>query len=308
MTDLITNGQLVTPDSMAGWSKAELHAMSFLARYRNAGTRRSYSIALKQWFRWLSENVGVEPLEATRVHLELFARELEATGRQPATVGTKLIALAGFYKYAVIDGLIVDDPMVHVARPPVQRVSTTLGLSRTEFADFLRAAAEHPPRNHAVVCLLGLNGMRVSEACGIDIDDLDRHEGRRLVKILRKGGRTQLIPLAPRTDWQVQQVLADRTGAGPLFLTREGHRLDRRTVGRFVACIALEAGIRKRITPHSLRHTFVTMSLDAGATERDVAASVGHADTRLVSYYDRARWSIARNTTYNVAAYVEGAM
>lgn len=249
----------------------------------------------------------VDPLDATRTHIELYARQLSRSGMKKSTLAGKLGVLAGFYKYAHIDRVITEDPMVHVTRPKVERVSTTLGLTRTEFADFLTASESRPHRDQALLCLLGLNGMRVSEACGIDITDLDRHQGQRVVRILRKGGKHQTVPLCPRTTWQVDQTAGDRH-LGPLLLTRDGHRMDRRTAGRIVAATALDAGIRKRITPHSLRHTFVTMSLDAGQSERDVAISTGHADTRMVAYYDRNRDSINRNTTHAVSAWVQGAM
>jgi integrase/recombinase XerD len=287
-------------------TRAEMHALAFLARYHVTSTRKGYECALKQWFGFL-EQYGIDPLEAKRAHIEIFCRELEMSGRSQATVGGRLNALAGYYKYARIDGLITEDPMVYVQRPTIPRVSTRQGLTRTEFADVLRQAEACTSRDHLLICLLGLNGLRVSEACGINIEDLGRHHGARTVKILRKGGKTQVVPLAPRTQWQLELVVGDRT-EGPVLLTRDGHRMDRKTAGQIVKRIVAKAGIRKVITPHSLRHTFVTMSLDAGQSERDIAISAGHADTRLVSYYDRGRENIARNTTHAVAAYVEGAI
>lgn len=289
-----------------GRSRSELAALGFLARLRNQRTRDSYGTTLRQFFAFC-ETAGVEPIEAGRVQIEIFARECEMRGLAASTVATKLNAIAGFYKYAFIDGLIPANPMLHVARPSIQRVSTSEGLTRTQFADFLRCSEDRPHRDQALVCLLGLNGLRISEATGIDIEDLGRHHGQRTAKILRKGGKTQIIPLAPRTTWAVEQTAHGRT-EGPLLLTRDGHRMDRRTAGRVVAAITLDAGISKRITPHSLRHTFVTMALDSGQAERDIAISTGHADTRMVAYYDRGRESIVRNSTHAVAAWVEGAL
>lgn len=304
MSELITNAQLVEPFSAR--TSAEMHAMAFLARYRVAATRRSYEIALRQWFQFCEE-LGIDPLTAERKHIEIFARYLEESGRKLATVGTKLNALAGYYKFAFIDGLIPTNPMAHVRRPSIQRTSSTLGLTRTEFADVLKVADTHPNRDHAIILLLGYNGLRVSEVAGIDIEHLDRYQGQRTVDITRKGGKRQTIPLAPKTAWQVELTMGDR-GTGPLFLDHTGERrIDRRAIGRIVDRVVRDAGITKRITPHSFRHTFVTMSLDAGRSERDIAASTGHADTRMVTYYDRGRDSIARNTTLSVAAWVEGA-
>jgi integrase/recombinase XerD len=302
----LTDAELVTADQTR-INRAELFAMAFLTRYRVVHTRETYEIALRQFFGFCREN-GIEPLEANRMHIELFARQLELTGRQVATIAGKLNVLSSFFKYACIDGLIEHNPMVHVSRPKIQRVSTTLGLTRPEFADLIRALEGRPPRDQALVLLLGYNGMRISEALGIDIEHLDRYQGQQIVRILRKGGKHQLVPLAPRTAWQVELTVAHRT-EGPLLLNAAGTaRMDRRAAARIVAHTARDARITKRITPHSLRHSYVTMSLDVGASERDVAASVGHSDTRLVAYYDRARDAIHRNTTHQVAGYIEGAL
>jgi len=154
-------------------SRAERHAMAFIARYPVEHTRDAYQTGLRQFFAWCDE-AGIEPLDATWKEIELFARTLEQAGRKPATVASRLNVLAGFYKYAHIDGLIEENPMVFVSRPKIQRTSTTMGLTRTEFADVLNAADSLPVREHALICLLGLNGLRVSEATGIDIEDLGR--------------------------------------------------------------------------------------------------------------------------------------
>lgn len=305
MSELIEPAELMVADERQRGSRAEWAAITFLARYPNASTRRGYEISLQQWFRWCAEH-GISPLDVRRPEIELFARELELTGRKRSTVGAKLNALAGFYRFALIDELITKNPMEHVSRPAIPRTSPTQGLTRTEFADVLRVAEQRPPRDHALVCLLGLNGLRISEACGIDIEHLGRFKGQRTARITRKGSKVQEIPMATRTAWAVEQCQGERD-AGPLLLTRDGHRLDRKTAGRVVARIADEAGVRKRITPHSFRHTFVTMSLDAGMAERDIAASTGHADSRMIAYYDRNRDSMSRNTTHAVAAWVDSA-
>jgi site-specific recombinase XerD len=308
VTDLIDprDYDVLRHGPQAARTRAEMHALSYLARFRNPSTRKNYQLALRQFFMWCSE-VGIDPLDAKRTHIELFARELEVTGRAIATVAQKLNTLAGFYRFAVADDLIDVDPMTHVVRPTVPRVSSRLGLTRPEFADLLNAADHAPPRDHALICLLGLNGLRVAEVCGIDVDHVTRYQGSLVAKVTRKGGNQQLIPMAPRTAWQVEQTIGDRT-TGPVFLTRAGDRMERRAVGRVVARVTLAAGITKHITPHSLRHTFITMALDAGIPERDIAISTGHADTRLITYYDRNRDSIHRNATHGVAAYVQGAL
>lgn len=213
----VSDAQIVSAvTSRKGSSRAESHAMAFIARYRMELTRRSYETALRQFFGWCHE-VGIDPLQATWKEIELFARTLEQTGRKPGTVAAKLNVLAGFYKYAHIDRLITENPMVHVNRPQIQRVSTTLGLTRTEFADVLTVADQMPPRDHALICLLGLNGLRVSEVVGIDIEHMDRWHGQRTVAITRKAASNRSCRWRPGRRGRSNSP-KPTAGRGPCFL------------------------------------------------------------------------------------------
>ena len=111
--------------------------------------------------------------------------------------------------------------------------------------------------------LLALNGLRISEALGADVEDLDFERGHRTLKILRKGGKRTTIPLAPRTSRVLDLYLDDRT-TGPIFLGVKGRRMDRYAADGMVKRLARPAGITKRIRPHSLRHSFITAALGAG--------------------------------------------
>ena len=114
------------------------------------------------------------------------------------------------------------------------------------------------------------------------------------------------IPLAPRTARAIDLAIGERTD-GPVFLAADGQRLDRHGAGRIVGRTARRAGIGKAVTPHTLRHTFITAALDAGVPLRDVQEAASHADPRTTMRYDRARGSLDRHATYIVAAYVAGA-
>ena len=114
------------------------------------------------------------------------------------------------------------------------------------------------------------------------------------------------IPLAPRTARAIDLAIGERSD-GPLFLARDGRRLDRHGAARIVRRAARRAGISKPIGPHTLRHAFITAALDAGVPLRDVQEAASHADPRTTIRYDRARGSLDRHATYIVAAYVAGA-
>jgi integrase len=154
--------------------------------------------------------------------------------------------------------------------------------------------------------LLALNGLRVSEATGADIEALGLERGHRTLTILRKGGKVVTIPLAPRTARAVDLAVGERC-EGPIFLSADGCRLDRHGAGRIVRRVARRAGITKSVSPHTLRHAFITAALDAGVPLRDVQEAASHADPRTTMRYDRARVSLDRHATYIVAAFVAGA-
>ena len=162
---------------------------------------------------------------------------------------------------------------------------------------FLVQAGLGSPRDHALASLLALNGLRISEALGADIDDLEYQRGHRTLKILRKGGKHAVIPLAPRTSRAIDLYVGERT-PGPIFVGAKGGRMDRYAADRTVKRLARRAGIAKRISPHSLRHSFMTAALDAGVPLRDVQEAASHADPRTTMRYDRANQSLDRHATY----------
>jgi Phage integrase family len=167
-------------------------------------------------------------------------------------------------------------------------------LTANELGALLVAAGLGPPLEHALISLLALNGLRVSEATGADIEHLGLERGHRTLTITRKGGKVVTIPLAPRTARAIDLATGERC-EGPIFLTYDGRRLDRHGAGRVVRKVARRAGISKNVGPHTLRHAFITAALDAGVPLRDVQEAASHADPRTTMRYDRARGSLDRH-------------
>ena len=188
----------------------------------------------------------------------------------------RLSTVASFFRYCVEEELIDRSPATNVRRPKLRAESTMTGLDRNELGKLLVGAGLSSPRDHALACLLALNGLRVSEALNKDIDDLGLERGHHTLRIIRKGGRPALIPLAPRTARTVYRAIGDRE-EGPIF-THLGERMERHHAARIIGRLARKAGIEKRISPHSLRHSFITAALDAGVPLRDVQEAASHAD------------------------------
>jgi site-specific recombinase XerD len=275
----------------------------YLAGYRGL-TREAYTLDLRQFTSWCRTR-SVPLFSVRRADIETFARELEARGRARATVTRRLCTIAGFYKYAVEEELLDHSPAAHVRRPRLDYESHATALDRNEVGALLVSAGLGPPTEHALISLLALNGLRVSEATGADIEHLGLERGHRTLVITRKGGKVVTIPLAPRTARAIDLAIGERT-EGPLFLAA-GKRLDRHGAARVVRRVTRRAGINKQVSPHTLRHAFITAALDAGVPWRDVQEAASHADPRTTMRYDRARTSLDRHATYIVATYIAGA-
>jgi len=166
--------------------------------------------------------------------------------------------VAGFYRTAVIDGLLTTSPVEHVRRPRVPPESPTLGLSHLQFEAMLVTARQSGNAcDFALVCFLGLLGLRIFEACGADVTDLGEEHGHRVLRVVGKGGRITLVPLPPAVARAVDRATGGRTG-GPILLNRVGRRMDRHAATRRLHRLAEAAGVRMpRMHPHMLRHTFV---------------------------------------------------
>src|SRR5690349_1648960 len=260
----------------------------FLAGYTGL-TREAYALDLRQFASWCQEfHIGL--FQARRADIECFARDLEARGRARATITRRLCTIAGFYRYAVEEELLDHSAAAHVRRPRLDYESHATGLDRNELGALLVAAGLGPPAEHALISLLALNGLRVSEATGADIEQLGLERGHRTLTITRKGGKVVTIPLAPRTARAIDLATGERCD-GPIFLAADGRRLDRHGAGRTVRKAARRAGIAKIVTPHTLRHAFITAALDAGVPLRDVQEASSHADPRTTMRCpsDRAR-------------------
>jgi integrase/recombinase XerD len=287
------------PDHLVTRPEAHVDAVAaaFLLGYSNSGTREGYARDLRSWWEWC-DRAGIEVLDARRPHLDLYARGLEAEGLAPATVARRLAVLSGFYCYAVQEGVLGRSPAAHVKRPQVGDESPRLGLDREEARALLDAATE--PLDAALVSLLLLNGLRVSEAISARVEDLDEVRHHRVLRVRGKGGRVDQVPLAPRTARAIDRLLAGRTDG--FLLDADG--LSRYQAARAVRRLARAAGMTKTISPHSLRHTAVTLALDSGVSLRDVQDLARHADPRTTRRYDRARGALDRHATYALASYL----
>jgi len=176
----------------------QLAVAGYLARFR--GVSRTHAESdLRAYLRWCTDR-RLDPLAAARPHVELYVRCMQEVRRlKPSMVSGRMSIVAGFYRTAVIDGLLEHSPVAHVRRPDVPADSPTLGLTHLQLEALLTAARQSPNRyDFALVCLLGLLGLRIFEATGLNIGDLGEEHGHRVLRVAGKKAARPSLSLCRR--------------------------------------------------------------------------------------------------------------
>ncbi|MDV6267095.1 tyrosine-type recombinase/integrase [Rhodococcus globerulus] len=289
------------------FDQMDLITAGFLARY-SGGTLDSYSTDIRLYRQWCF-TVRLDPMQVQRPHLELFARHLEIErGNAPSTVHRRLSCLRMLYRIMHVDGHIDRNPAEYIKMPKVfYDESRMVGLSRTEMSALVSQARASKPSESALITMLALLGLRVTEACNVNVEDFQEYErDHRVLRMIGKGGKPAIVPLPVPVARAMDLAAAGRT-SGPLVLRVDGTRMTRRSADRVVKRLAKKAGITKSVSPHLLRHGYVTASLDAGIPLRDVQIMARHSDPRMTQRYDRARGNLDRHGNYALAAFLGGA-
>jgi len=268
----------------------------FLLGY-GPNTRCAYQSDLECFFVFC-EGVQTPPQDATRGTLNAFSAWMrEVRGYSASTVARRLTAVSSWFRYLLIEGYVDRNPMEHVRRPKVGDDSASTGLTKDELNDLQIYAYIESAQTCALIMLLSNNGLRISEALNLDVEDLRVERGYNIVEITRKGGKTALVPLNNVTYAAIMDHLNGRT-TGPIFLAPHGGRLDRFRAYKLIRKLAKKAGLDESLHPHDLRATFVTMALEAGAPLQDVQDAVGHADPRTTQRYNSRRNRLENNPTF----------
>lgn len=270
-----------------------------LALEKNASalTVKSYREDLQQAVEFLRERIGNKGLgEVASRDLRAFSAWLHDQGYARSTIARRLAAVRSWCRFLGRQGLLAANPAEGL-RSPRQDKKLPHFLGRDEVVRLLEAPAGADGvlglRDRAILESLYSAGMRVGELVGLDVDDLDRRDG--LATVRGKGKKERLVFFGPRASAALETWLTTRRGllaelgrrdeAGAVFLNRRGGRLTTRSVGRLVEKYLAQAGLDPRTSPHTLRHSFATHLLDAGADIRSVQELLGHASLTTTQVY-----------------------
>jgi integrase/recombinase XerC len=245
-------------------------------------TLKSYGHDLRQFEDFLKAE-HVRPSELTPRHVRGFLVHLHARGLDPASIARKLACVRSWLRFLVRRGVLERNPAREVQSPRVPRKLASF-LPVDEAHDLMEAGDRTHPRDVAILELLYASGLRVSELTSLDVDDLDRDA--RTVRVLGKGKKERIVPYGGKAARALEAWLARRGGTrGPLFLGARGTRMQPRTVYGIVRAAARRAGIVRKVSPHTLRHSFATHLLDGGADLRAIQELLGHSRLSTTQRY-----------------------
>lgn len=258
--------------------------------------------------------LGERPLHsATRRDVEAFRAHLENLGRAASTIAKHLTALNGYFGFALEEGELERNPVASARRPKLSDHSTRKGITKAETQQLLAVCDPGSMiglRDRALIMVLAIQGWRISEALGLQVEDLGEEQGHKVAEILGKGGKQARVPLAAPV-WSAIQDWLDGAGIeeGPIFVAvRKGgsvvqsQAISSQSAWKRIRHIAGRAGISRELHPHLFRHGCATAALAAGVPLHQVQDHLRHADPRTTRRYDSHRLSLANPTAHVLAA------
>jgi integrase/recombinase XerC len=250
-------------------------------------TLRSYRADLLEFVQHAGHGDSPDWLAAVDARtVRAFLVRLHDRGLDAVTIARKLAAVRSWFRFLVRRGVLERNVAREVRGPrmPKKLVSFLPIDEAMVLMDGKPAVGPERLRDAAVLELLYASGLRVSELAGLDLDDIDR--ARQTVRVLGKGRKERIVPYGSRAASALAAHLATRGDArGPLFANRRGGRLTVRSIHSIVRQRAQACGITRRVSPHTLRHTFATHLLDAGADLRMIQELLGHSRLSTTQRY-----------------------
>ncbi len=259
----------------------------------------------------------IEIEKADRIAIRKYLSFLHRKNRK-SSIARKISALRSFFKYLVREQVISSNPAKGVSTPKVEKtLPATLTVDeafrlmespKTIFEKSSEGSKEKGLRDRAILELLYSSGLRVSELVGLNSNQLDLDLG--IVKVMGKGRKERIVPVGAKAIEALEAYLKKRgliEGDDPVFVNPLGGRLTARSVGRLMKGYTRRSGIFRKVSPHSLRHTFATHLLDAGADIREIQEMLGHSSLsttqrythistgKLMEVYDKAHPRSFRN-------------
>ena len=284
-----------TPPSDSNDPKGFIYQfIHYLSSERNASphTCRCYQTDLEEFENFLKSSGTYLTLpgqtrieEVDRLAIRKYLGFLHRKNRK-SSIARKVSTLRSFYKYLVREKIVSSNPAKNVATPKAEKPLPTALTVDEAFRLMESPMKKEQLRDRAILELLYSSGLRVSELVDLDENQLDQELG--IVKVMGKGRKERIVPVGKKALEALKTYLKERghlEANAPVFVNSRGGRLTSRSVGRLVKKYTRHSGVFRKISPHSLRHTFATHLLDAGADIREIQEMLGHASLSTTQRY-----------------------
>ena len=260
-----------------------------------SNTIQSYRRDLKKYGQFLDKG-SLGPMRgATRATILSYLLFMERDGKATSTIARRLAALKSFYQFLTVEQIIAKDPTENLESPKQDKKLPQI-LTIDEVERLLRqtdASTAPGTRDRAMMETLYATGIRVTELVSLKLSDINLDNG--YLRCFGKGSKERIVPLgsmaqrhvAEYLDGARKELVGGREDTGALFVNHHGRAMTRQGFWKIVKRYATEANIGKRITPHTLRHSFATHLLQNGADLRSVQEMLGHADISTTQIYTR---------------------
>jgi integrase/recombinase XerC len=266
--------------------------LRYLDRERNASphTIRAYAADLGQFQAHVAEEMGrpARPEEVDHLLIRAFLARLHRNGVKKVSAARKLATLRTFFRYLCREGILERNPARALLSPRKERKIPT-HLEESEVAALIEVPGDTDSavRARAILELLYATGIRCSEMVGLDLGDVDF--GARTIRVLGKGSKERIVPFGQPALAALSAYLPARSNARPrsqaLFVNARGGRLTDRWVRHIVTHRVKQVAMARRLSPHSLRHSFATHLLERGADLRSIQELLGHVSLSTTQRY-----------------------
>jgi integrase/recombinase XerD len=296
------NAQSSNHNSFYSYLDLFLKYLSTVRRLAPNTYNKSYRYDLNSFASFLKKRAIEDLQQIDKSDIRDYISWCRNSNLSSRSISRRISTLRGFFRFMMAENHIDSDPTSMIEHPKQGRIlPKTLTVNEV---DILLAVSEKldkgnplEARNHVMFHLLYATGLRVSELVKLPLISFNRHSGN--LRVLGKGGKERLVPIGEQArvlleeylDHVRPQLLLGRTSQA-LFITRQGKAMTRNRYWQIVKDIARQAGIKKNVSPHALRHSFATHLLENGADLRSVQLMLGHSDistTQLYTHVERSR-------------------
>lgn len=271
----------------------------------------AYMTDLLQYQNFLNKYLKIEDVsDIEREDILKYIQSLKRKELAKNTISRKIIAIKDFHKYLLSEDYVKKDVSQYLDNPKLEKSLPTV-LTEDEINKMLRSIPEETPldlRNKAMMEVMYSSGLRISEL--LELKSSDVHMTEKYIRIIGKGNKERIVPLGDMAQIALKKYFEkgrDKLQTKPtnlIFLNYKGEKMSRQAFFKYIKKLALENGIEKEISPHTIRHSFATHLLEGGVDLRIVQELLGHEDistTQIYTHIDKSKLKRVYDNTHPLA-------